>query len=184
MSWVTSSSSCRTPHRIAVLIDDGRANAFDEIMLGNARQRDAEVLPEAFLHFRERYRRADVSQCDLERCRRHPFQSCERRARIVRAACAQPGDNLLDIFRAIAIVDPWPRRRQFAGGGQGGHFLQRRAHILRRTAIGQSRRKIGKTGCRNINIGQPAINRVGRADAAAGQRQMRARMAGRARQQE
>ena len=40
----------RTPDRIAVLVDDGRANAFDEIMPGNARQRDTVILLEAFLN--------------------------------------------------------------------------------------------------------------------------------------
>ena len=40
---------CRPPHRIAIFIDDGRANALDEIMSGNARQRNAVILLEALL---------------------------------------------------------------------------------------------------------------------------------------
>ena len=36
------------PGRVAVLVDDRGADAFDEVMPGNARQRDAVVLLEAF----------------------------------------------------------------------------------------------------------------------------------------
>ena len=39
----------RSPGRIAVLVDDRRADAFDEIMPGDARERDAVILLEAFL---------------------------------------------------------------------------------------------------------------------------------------
>ena len=40
----------RTPDRIAVLVDDRGANTFDEIMSGDAGQRDTVVLLEAFLN--------------------------------------------------------------------------------------------------------------------------------------
>jgi len=40
----------RPPAWITVLVDDLRANAFDEIVPGNARQCDAIVLLEAFLN--------------------------------------------------------------------------------------------------------------------------------------
>ena len=40
----------RAPARIAILVDDLRANAFDEIVPGDARQRDAVILLEALLN--------------------------------------------------------------------------------------------------------------------------------------
>ena len=43
----------RTPHRIAVLVDDGRADALDEIMFGDAGERDAIVLLKALLDLLE-----------------------------------------------------------------------------------------------------------------------------------
>ena len=69
----------RSPGRIAVLVDDRRADALDEIMPGDARERDAVVLLEALLDALERRRRANVAQRDLERSRRHLLQACQRR---------------------------------------------------------------------------------------------------------
>ena len=39
----------RAPNGIAILVDDRGANAFDEIMSGNARESDAVILLEALL---------------------------------------------------------------------------------------------------------------------------------------
>ena len=49
ISGVTSSSRAGLPCRIAILVDDRGADAFDEIMSGDARQRDAVILLEALL---------------------------------------------------------------------------------------------------------------------------------------
>ncbi len=56
----------RLPFRIAILVDDGGANTFDEIMSGVAGQHDTVILLEALLNALERRRVAHVPQRDLE----------------------------------------------------------------------------------------------------------------------
>src|ERR1700733_267114 len=55
----------RSPVRIAVLVDDRRADAFDEIMSGDAGERNTVILLEALLNALEGRRVTHVAQCDF-----------------------------------------------------------------------------------------------------------------------
>ena len=59
----------RLPSRVAILVDDGGADTFDEIVSGVAGQHDTVILLEALLNALERRRLPYVLQRDLERRR-------------------------------------------------------------------------------------------------------------------
>ena len=100
------------PARIAVLVDDGRADALDEIVAGDAGERDAVVLLEALLQFFERRRLADVAQRDFQRGRRFAAQSGERGAGFFFRPPLEPGDNILDGGGREAVRRSIPARRR------------------------------------------------------------------------
>ena len=61
-AWRYRFKLVRTPNRIAVLVDDRRADAFDEIVLGHAGERDTVVLPKAVLNPVELRRVAQIAE--------------------------------------------------------------------------------------------------------------------------
>src|SRR5215469_15510037 len=72
------------PAWTAVLVDDRRANSFDEVVPRDAGERDAVILLEALFDARERGRRADIAQRHFERGRRSFVHRLQRGQRGVR----------------------------------------------------------------------------------------------------
>ena len=56
----------RTPARIAVFVDDRCANAFKEVVPGDARQGDTVILLKTLLNLLKCRRRADIAQRHFE----------------------------------------------------------------------------------------------------------------------
>jgi hypothetical protein len=94
------------PARIAVFIDDGCANAFDEVVPGNASERNTVILRKTLLNSVECRRRADIAQRHFEGRRRGFTHDFKRRSRRLGGAGAQSLDDFFDLVGAIAGVNP------------------------------------------------------------------------------
>src|ERR1700733_3414516 len=113
------------PRRITILVDNRGADAFDHVVPGRAGQRDTVILDEAFLNAVEFRCVPHVAQRDLQRGRRGFLHGGERRLRGFALAHGQPRKDLFSGVRAVASIDPGPRRFELSGsgwGGQGGKF--------------------------------------------------------------
>jgi hypothetical protein len=102
----------RAPARIAVFVDDLRADALDEIVPGNAGQRDAIVLPKAFFQAFEGSTIAHIAERYLEQV---GDQGGERSLRRIILRGGEAGNDAFDIVGTEARVDPGSRRFHFAG---------------------------------------------------------------------
>ena len=172
----------RPPARIAVLVDDLRADALDEIVPGNAGERDAIVLLEAFLQAFEGSRIAHIAQRHLERGRRHFLHGGERGLRRIVLRGGEAGDDVFHVVGAEAGVDPGSRRLNLAGCRRARERAEPGADIIGRTARGERLRQFGKLCGGDMDVGELAENCVGRVHALAGQRHIGAGEAWRARQ--
>ena len=176
MSGVTPSSVSGPPARIAVLVDDLRANAFDEIVAGDAGERDAIVLLEAFLDAFESGRVAHVAQRHLERGRRHFLHGWRAPRAPLRPSWRRGGRRWFrhrwrrSNRRSTAVPRPScrrPARSTWRRAGSRTSSAERQSA----SASGSAASFVGG----DMNVGEPAIDRVGRIHALAGQAPYRCR---------
>src|SRR5580658_8323949 len=166
------------PAWLLVLVDEKRPDAFEEIMPGHDMLGHA-IFERQRLLERHAAAELELAESDLEAQGRGAAHCRQCRLGPILGLALESGDDPLDRIAREAAIDCRLKRRQLRWPGIGSeacqHAIDLSACVAQRPVErGERVREIGQPVMRHIMAGEAAIERVGRAQSCAGEREVTA----------